>query len=91
MTYEHVEYAQMFTATMGRAKYGKRRLRSGRVIWVNYGHELKNGKGLTLVDHLTENIVGTQNAMLANLSGELYVQKESNSEKGYGQSRPDGA
>jgi hypothetical protein len=40
--------------------YGKV-CRSGRVHWRNYGRQLKNGKGLSILDHLKENIMRGNN------------------------------
>jgi hypothetical protein len=69
MKYEWTTYSQGFTvAATEEAKYGKRQLPSGRAIWVNYGRELKNGKGLTIIDRLKDGVLYTESAMRRSLA-----------------------
>lgn len=49
--YQWKEYGQSFAISNNQPKvYGPVHLKSGRKIYRNYGRELKNGKGIALVD-----------------------------------------
>lgn len=54
--YDWRQIAASVVIEPGPKQYGKVRLRSGREIIRNYGRELKNGKGFSFVDLLTEKV-----------------------------------
>jgi hypothetical protein len=61
--YQHKEYSMGFTVQEGPKTYGKVRLKSGREIYRNYGHELKNGKGISFLDRLAAHIEASKERM----------------------------
>lgn len=56
----------------GPKQYGKVKLPSGREITRNYGRELKNGKGFSWVDIVSEKIRSQQNNMLADIGRQVF-------------------
>jgi hypothetical protein len=54
--YDWKQIAASVIVEPGPKQYGKAKLHSGREIIRNYGRELKNGKGLSFVDLLTEKV-----------------------------------
>ena len=71
MKYQYTTLAEGFRCVMGVKKYG-RVVRNGKAHWRNYGRELKNGHGVSMLERLREEIFLAENLMLQNLRGRVF-------------------